>query len=190
MARHAKSSPSGRFVLRLDPPLHESLRHAAERSAMSLNAYCSRQLALAAGGAIGWAWAAEAVQRATRIAGNGLVGVVLFGSRARGEAHAGSDTDLLVVVDRSVPLNRALYSKWDKAPIVVDGQRVEPHFVRLPEAGRAPLGLWAEVAIDGIVLFCRDLELPSALAAIRRDIADGRIVRKTSHGQPYWVRAA
>jgi len=39
-------------------------------------------------------------------------------------------------------------------------------------------------------LFARDLELPSRLAAIRRDIADGRIVRKTSHGQPYWVKVA
>jgi predicted nucleotidyltransferase len=131
----------------------------------------------------------QAVQRATLIVGGGLIGVVLFGSWARREAREGSDVDLLVVVDRSVSLSRELYATWDQEPIFHDGHRVEAHFVRLPPPGRAPLGLWAEVAIDGIVLFARDLDLPSRLVAIRRDIADGRIVRKIAHGQPYWVRA-
>lgn len=190
MAARTRANPSGRFVLRIEPVLHESLRRAAERCAVSLNEYCTRALAMSTGATTRWDWGAETVQRATHIAGSGLVAVVLFGSWARGEARAGSDIDLLVVVDRTVALSRELYSRWDETPVLHDGHRVEPHFVHLPDSDRAPLGLWAEIAIDGIVLFSHDLTLPSALAAIRREIANGTIVRKLSHGQPYWVRAA
>jgi hypothetical protein len=70
------------------------------------------------------------------------------------------------------------------------GHRAEPHFVHLPDASRTVLGLWAEVAVDGIVLFARSLELPRRLVRIREDIAAGRIVRRLAHGQPYWVEAA
>jgi predicted nucleotidyltransferase len=184
------TTPSGRFVLRIDPELHGELRRSAGRLGMSLNEYCARRLMVPLGGPGAWGPGAEAVTRAATIAGSDLVAVVLFGSWARGEAGEESDIDVLVVLDRSRPLSRSLYSEWDVAPIVADGHRVEPHFVHLPEPDRIVLGLWAEVAVDGIVLFCRDLVLPSRLASIRRDIADGTIVRKVSHGQPYWVRAA
>ena len=60
--------------------------------------------------------------------------------------------------------------------------------VRMPEAGHvAGGGLWPEIALDGIVLFERDGALSRKLVAIRRAIADGRLVRRTAHGQPYWT---
>lgn len=62
--------------------------------------------------------------------------------------------------------------------------------VTLPPAGRRVLGVWAEAAIDGVVLFERSLEVSRRLAGVRREIADGRIRRRTVHGQPYWVEAA
>ncbi len=190
MLKSNDALPSGRFVLRIDPGLHRSLRRSADQQEMSLNQYCARTLAMPIGGSIDWAPGVEAVQRAALIVGGGLVGVVLFGSWARSEVHDGSDIDVLVVVDRSTPVNRSLYQKWDRDPIIEEGHRLEPHFVHLPEQGRVPIGLWAEVAVDGIILFSRDLELPARLADIRRDIADGRIIRRFSHGQPYWVGAA
>jgi predicted nucleotidyltransferase len=190
MTRRSDTKLSGRFVLRIDPRLHAALRQAAADAGMSLNEYCAHKLAEPTGGASVWPAGHEVVRRAATVLDRELVGVVLFGSRARGEHRGGSDVDVLVVADRSVRLNRELYARWDERAIELDGHRVEPHFVQLPLAGASRPGLWAEVALDGVVLFSRDLELPSALAAIRRDIADRRIVRKTSHGQPYWVRVA
>jgi hypothetical protein len=50
--------------------------------------------------------------------------------------------------------------------------------------------MWAEVAIDGIVLFERGLRLTEHLVRVRRDIAAGRLVRRMVHGQPYWTEVA
>jgi hypothetical protein len=119
--------------------------------------------------------------------GGALAGVVAFGSWARQELHDLSDVDLLVVVDEGFDLTRDLYVSWDAAPVVVGGRRVEPHFVHLPQPAAPAVGLWAEAAVDGIVLFARDLELTGVLAAIRRQLVEGRVRRKTAHGQPYWV---
>ena len=51
-------------------------------------------------------------------------------------------------------------------------------------------GLWAEVALDGTVLFDRGWMLSARLARVRRAIADGRLVRRVVHGQPYWTETA
>ena len=58
----------------------------------------------------------------------------------------------------------------------------------MPDAdGGAGGGFWPEIALDGIVLFERDVAVSRRLVAIRRAIADGRLVRRTAHGQPYWT---
>jgi len=178
---------SGRFLLRIDPGLHAALRHAASASGQSLNEYCSRKLAAPIGELSAFAAAAAAVTRSAAVAGDALVGVVAFGSWARSELHDASDIDLLVVLDRSIELSRTLYRRWDEDPVIWEGRPVEPHFVTLLEPPAPAVGLWAEAAVDGIVLFARDLELQARLAAIRRDLIEGRVVRKRAHGQPYWV---
>lgn len=183
----AEAGCSGRFLLRLEPGLHAVLRGAAATAGVSLNEYCARKLAAPVGELAAFDLAVRSVRRAAAVAGQALVGVVAFGSWARGELHDRSDVDLLVVVDERLDLSRALYARWDEAPVVVDGRRCEPHFVRLPAGTPAAVGLWAEAALDGIVLFARDLVLAARLAAVRRELAEGRVRRKTVHGQPYWV---
>jgi hypothetical protein len=132
----------------------------------------------------------EVVQRASDAAGASLVGAAVFGSWARSEATRSSDVDVLVVVEPAFALTRAAYEPWDGAPLSVDGHRVEAHIARLPERGAGVTGLWAEVAIDGIVIFDRGLRLSSYLADVRRTILAGRIVRRSIHGQPYWQEVA
>ena len=88
------------------------------------------------------------------------------------------------MVEDDVALTRELYRAWNDTPLEWEGRRVEEHFVHLPKAGSRVSGLWAEVAVDGVVLFERGLELSRALAGIRREIAAGRIVRRSAHGQP------
>jgi len=180
--------PSGRFVLRLDPGLHAALRQAARAYGSSLNEYCARRLALPVAGLVGPA--GVGVARAAALAGESLLGVVAFGSWARGEAGVRSDVDLLVVVERRVEIGRRLYQQWDEAPVSWNGHRVEPHFVHLPEHGARLSGLWAEVATDGLVLFDRGLVVSRLLVAYRHEIMTGRLVRRTVHGQTYWVEAA
>ncbi|MFW6199572.1 MAG: hypothetical protein ACOC8K_03275, partial [Gemmatimonadota bacterium] len=106
------------------------------------------------------------------------------------DALGGKLGDFLVVVDEGVPLRRELYRQWDDAPLLWDSHRVEPHFVHLPSRGDELSGLWAEAAVDGVVLFDPGLDVSRRLVEIRQEIAAGRIVREECHGHPYWVRAA
>ena len=181
------AKPSGRFVLRTPPALHGALRRASRRAGLSLNEYCLRRLAapaverasLAPAGIASWAIDAF---------GDALRGVVVYGSWARGEATSESDVDVLVVLDASAALTRDSYRRCDAAPRAWDGHPVQVQIVRLPEAGRpAGGGLWPEIALDGIVMFERGFLLSRTLVGIRRAIADGRLIRRTAHGQPYWT---
>jgi hypothetical protein len=137
--------------------------------------------------------ARAAVERSLAQFSERLIGVLVFGSYARGNAAATSDVDLLVVVDSSIPLSRALYREWDADPPAYFGigaLSIDPHFVHIPADVRTMPGAWCEAAIDGVVLFERDGALTRHLAAVRGDIATGRLVRRSVHGQPYWTVAA
>lgn len=180
-----EARPSGRFVLRLDPDDHARLRAAAKAAALSLNEYCVRKLtspSVAMGGA-----AADAVAASSRVCGEHLRAVVVFGSWARGEAAAHSDVDLLIVVAAELAVTRQLYRIWDRKPTSWEGRSLEPHFVHQPATQARPSGLWAEVATDGIVLFDPELEASRYLVRVRGLVNEGRIRRRRVHGQSYWV---
>ncbi|MBX3143914.1 MAG: toxin-antitoxin system HicB family antitoxin [Trueperaceae bacterium] len=182
------SSASGRFLLRLDPSLHEELRTAAEAEGVSLNTYCIRRLASPTSIRLGELGAA--VARAVQQFGNDLTAVVAYGSWARGEAKRDSDIDLLIVLRTGSRIVRSLYHPWDDAPLTAYCLRVEPSIVALPPLDAPISGLWAEVAIDGIVLFDPDLTVSRHLAEVRRRVATGEISKRWASGQPYWVRRA
>ena len=188
MTSHDTATKSGRFLLRMPPSLHAALEGAARTAGLSLNEYCVRRLATT-GLSTGDADAVALVSRASEVAGNALAGVLLHGSWVRGDATTTSDVDAIVVVDPRVRLNRALYRVWDQQPVTWKGRPVDAHFVHPPD-DETTSGLWAEAAIDGLVLFDRDGQLAGALARVRRAIADGRIVRRVVHGQPYWAEAS
>ena len=148
-----------------------------------------RQLAATGLGVVANEDVTSLVARAREVAGEALSAVALHGSWVRGEATATSDVDSLIVVDSRLALNRALYREWDAEPITWRGRRVDPHFVHPAEEGQFS-GLWAEMALDGIVLFERDWRLSAHLSRIRLAIAAGRLVRRIVHGQPYWTKTA
>jgi hypothetical protein len=179
--------PSGNFVLRMEPALHGRLRRAARKARVSLNEHCVRVLASHEAASLGGL--EEVVARGVAQLGVSLVAVAIFGSYARGEACEGSDVDVLFVVDGSLPITRALYAPWDGDALLVDGYPVEPHFVGLPDANDRITGLWAEVAVEGAVIFDPELRLSRWLAHVRRAIVDGLMVRRSAQGQPYWTVA-
>ncbi len=189
MAPTAGSPKSGRFVVRMPPALHAALHGAARESGVSLNTYCVRRLAAAGSGVAADQDVAALLIRARAVAGDALAAVVLHGSWVRGEAGSASGVDALLVVEPDLTLTRALYRAWDAKPVTWRGRRVDPHFVH-PAADEGFSGLWAEVALDGTVLFDRGWMLSARLARVRRAIADGRLVRRVVHGQPYWTEAA
>lgn len=186
----ASARPSGRFLLRVDPGLHTSLKAAARDLGRSLNDYCVRKLSLPVDAAALAEDGPAVVRRAVDLYGSDLAGVVVFGSWARGEAAGDSDVDLLVVLDDRLPLTRSLYAAWDAEPAKWDNKPVEVHLAHLPRRGEAPSGIWAEVAIDGLVVYERGRQLSARLGDVRREIAAGRFVRRVAQGQPYWTRVA
>lgn len=181
---------SGRFLLRLPPRLHASLQAAARAHGLSLNEFCVRRLSVPGAGLSADDGALHAVSRAEELLGERLVGVVVYGSWSRGDATERSDVDLLVVVERAIRLTRALYRRWDEAPVRWNGRVVDPHFVHLPNGSEPAGGAWCEAAVDGVVVFERDDRISVRLRQVRRQIAAGRLVRRTVHGQPYWTVAA
>ena len=180
--------PSGRFLVRIEPKLHAALRVAAEDAGVSLNEYCARKL-MSPGGELAGP-SGDPVQRAVAVAGEALLGVVAYGSWARDELSATSDVDLLIVVAEALPVTRSLYQAWDESPLTWEGHPMEPHFVHPCREDERVSALWAEAALDGIVLYERGLAVSRPLVAVRHRIADGRLERRWSHGHPYWVDVA
>jgi predicted nucleotidyltransferase len=189
--RHdAASAASGRFVLRVPAGLHVSMRHAAAEAGLSLNEYCVQRLTAPAGNLAAISGAARVIERAAELFGEQLLAVIAYGSWSRGEAVPSSDVDVLMVLTAGAPVTRELYRKWDSQPLTIEAHEVEPHFVQLKRVDDKTTGVWAEAAIDGIVLFERGLEVSRRLVKVRHDVMAGRLVRRMAHGQPYWCEVA
>ena len=179
-----------RVLLRLPRDLHRTLVKAAADADLSFNEYCVRRLR-APSDAHGLSEVRSlVVTRARAVCGERLVGVLVLGSWARGEAAATSDIDVLIVVDARIPLTRELYRAWDANPISFEGRAIDAHFTHLSAAGTPPTAVWCEAAIDGVVWYDRDGAITRRLGEVRRAIAEGRVVRAFAHGQPYWKGAA
>jgi len=186
-----KRAASGTFVVRLPPALHAALREEAARAGLSLNALCTRALEGFLLPAPSTARAIDEnepswMQNVRKLYGESVRGIVLFGSVARGESRDDSDVDLLIVVDRNLPLTRRLYSLWDD---LLPGDKHSPSFVHLPLRAEQAGSLWLEAAVDGIVLMDADGDVSRALGRIRRLIASGTRKRLSAYGHPYWVDA-
>jgi hypothetical protein len=131
----------------------------------------------------------ETVARALEQLGPDVVAVAVFGSWARGEAGPASDVDVAIVVGDAVEITRSLYGPWDDIDLAIDGRRVEPHFVRMRAPGDDISGLWAEIALDGAIVYDPQLSLSRELSRIRRAILGGGLVRRSAGGRSWWTAA-
>ena len=121
-----------------------------------------------------------------------LVGLILFGSSARGDATEDSDTDLLLVMRPGMKIARDLYRLWDEFRREDSGAeeagKISPHFVILPGSVPAAGGLWYEAALDGIVLWEIGSQVSRFLGSVREAMGQGKIRRRMLHGSPYWIK--
>ena len=186
MSSRPPEARSGRFVLRLHPSTHALLGSAAREEGVSLNEYCARRLTAVRHDGFTEDAAAGLVSRAAAVLGDALIGIVLCGSRVRGDAAADSDLDAIVAAERETEITRGLYARWDAHAGFERAPRADPHFAHLPVEG-APSNLWGEAAMEGVVVFDRGGRLAKALVGVRRAAAEGRLRRRVLHGQPYWA---
>jgi predicted nucleotidyltransferase len=122
------------------------------------------------------------------LVGESLAGVLLFGSTARNEQRESSDIDLLIAVNDELPLTRALYDRWDEVFAAAEAPPVNPHFVHLPCKPAAAGSLWCEAAVDAVLLHDPEGRIADVLRQIRRAVAEGKLLRKSAYGHPYWIR--
>lgn len=104
--------------------------------------------------------------------GDRLIAVVLFGSRARGEADADSDWDLLVVARHlpQKPFQRHLFLKQLLPP---EWRGQVAILARTPEEFEASLpALFLDVALDGVILYDSRDYMAKRLAGLRRLIRE------------------
>lgn len=192
--------PSGKFVIRMSGALHGRLKQEAMRSGQSLNQLCVARLQASGkpfacpGEAPAYAglFPTDSMDKIIRRWHGNLVGLILFGSAARGDATEDSDIDLLLVMKPDARIARELYRLWDEFcreyGAGQDWDRISPHFVSLPVSVQEAGGLWYEVALDGIALWDRDRQVSRFLRSVREAMGQGRIRRRMLHGSPYWIK--
>jgi len=191
------TSYSGKFVLRLPRELHKKLRTSAVKSGVSLNQFCLQllsqrgraqtDLSSRLGNSLSYEWLEKMQRSFQERFEKSFIGILLFGSVARGEQRSTSDLDLMIVVRNELKLRPALYRWWDENQI--GATKVSPHFVHLPEIGESEVGgLWLESAMDGDILIDSDHILEKKLKLLRDEVAEGNYTRKWSHGHPYWIK--
>jgi len=119
--------------------------------------------------------------------GSDLVGIVLYGSWARGTARPDSDVDLFVVVhnlpqsrfDRAVHVHRAVIGRFDQRMSILAKEPAE--FERFFPS------LYLDIGLDGIILYDSQGYIRRMLARIREIIREAGLYRTCRDGELMWL---
>lgn len=129
---------------------------------------------------------ADVVDALRRGLGEDLVSVVLFGSRARGEAVPESDWDLLVLarrlpektLERHFHLKRMFPEAW-RGRIALLAKTLEEFEARLPP-------LYLDIALDGVVLHDTADYMAQRLAGLRNLLERRGLSRERADREMAW----
>lgn len=128
----------------------------------------------------------QAVEALRKALGNRLVAVVLFGSRARGDARPESDWDLLVIAeglpenrfDRQLLINGLLFGKCDGA-VSVAARTCREFQSHVPS-------LYLDIALDGRILYDPAGYAAERLMTLRRLIGEAGLYRERTSVGDIW----
>lgn len=128
----------------------------------------------------------QAVAALRTALGDQLIAVVLFGSRARGEASAESDWDLLVIAE-GLPerqFERHLFLKQ----LLPSGCRgAVSMLAKTPQEFEAHLpSLYLDIAVDGQILYDPDGYAAKKLGALQRLIEASGLYRERTEAGDVW----
>jgi predicted nucleotidyltransferase len=179
-----KPKDATRLLLRLPPDLYRRVKARAEQSDESINSVLVQAIEHGL-----LACKMELVQsliirKARAQLGQDFVGLLIYGSRARGDFYDTSDADLLLVVSDKIQIKRELYRAWDQ--ILPD--EVSLNIAHMPVADSNIGSLWLECALDARIIYDPSGVIRRRLEEIRGLILSGAYVRKTTHGQGYWIK--
>ncbi|MDI6819925.1 MAG: nucleotidyltransferase domain-containing protein [Candidatus Hodarchaeaceae archaeon] len=132
---------------------------------------------------------------------DGLLGVLVFGSVARGDWTPDSDIDLLIVVEG---WKKPTWERSEELLKLRDELRNTGEFSRAVRAGFVPIiqhypldkdealrfhRMYLDACLDGIILFERDGFLTGVLEGVRKKLIEEGTRRVTTpSGEFYWVR--
>jgi predicted nucleotidyltransferase len=147
----------------------------------------SRDVPWAAPAGIAELFVEEVVSGLRETLGGSLRGMALFGSRAREEARAESDWDLLVVADalpaapleRSRTLRGALPPRW-QGRVAIIAKTAAEFEAEFPS-------YYLDIATDGRILFDREGYLAGRLSLIRQRIREAGLRRERIDGGVLWT---
>jgi predicted nucleotidyltransferase len=118
--------------------------------------------------------------------GNGLIAVVLFGSRARGEADGASDWDLLVIAHK-LPDKTLERHLWLKSVLPIEWRGRVSVLAKTPLEFEARLpSLYLDIALDGLVLYDTHGYITERLARLRKLIQSKGLRRETAQRDFVW----
>jgi predicted nucleotidyltransferase len=118
--------------------------------------------------------------------GDNLLSIVLFGSRARGDAKKSSDYDLFIIAKGlpAKPFQRVLFIRSPlkaqfKEKFCIIAKTPEEVFKDFPP-------LFLDLGLDGIILFDRDDFFRKIQAKIKDIIRQAGLQRKRANQEYYW----
>jgi predicted nucleotidyltransferase len=118
--------------------------------------------------------------------GKNLVSIVLFGSRARGDAREGSDWDLFIIAKNlpAKPFKRLLYVR---EPLVGQFDEKICIIAKTPEEVMSAFpSLFLDLSLDGIVLYDREGFFETLRERMRKIISTAGLTRKRDNGEYHW----
>lgn len=128
----------------------------------------------------------QAVEALANALGDRLVAVVLFGSKARGDARPDSDWDLLVIGE-GLP-----EGYWDRHRLIREAL-LDQHSAGVSVVAKTPTEfesylapLYLDIALDGQVLFDRDGYARRKLDELRRIIQRAGLFRERTESGDIW----
>lgn len=128
----------------------------------------------------------QAIEALRQALGDGLISVILFGSRARGDARDGSDWDLLVIAD-GLPERRFQRHLFLKRILPVSCRGSVSLLAKTPHEFEAHVpALYLDIALDGQILYDPRGYGARRLAELRRLIGRQGLYRERTPAGDVW----